>query len=261
MGYKRMNKEDVYEILRRLHAGQNVTRIAEVENCARKTIHKYVQRFDENGLRMDKKLPDQEKIWEIIETKILPLVERRRPASEKLEPLQEIIRDMIQDSKEPLRQMIRIELPAGLEMQIDFDKVGLIDDPVTGRNRVVFAFCGLLSHSRLPLIQFVYTQDQSSFAESFIDMFEYNDGVTEIQSIDNLKAGVIKPDLYDPKLNRSLQEVIECYGSFIDPCRVGRSKDKGKVERMIPTARELFHIQKRIHSTADIHRLNEQALC
>ncbi len=157
--------------------------------------------------------------------------------------------------------MISIELPPGLEIQIDYGRVGQLTDPVTGRNRVVFAFCGQLSNSRLPFIQFVYTQDQSSFAGSFIDMFEYYDGLIEIQSIDNLKAGVIKPDLYDPKLNRSLQEVIEYYGSFIDPCRVGRSTDKGKVERMIPIVRDLFRILKRIHPTADIHRLNEHALC
>ena len=34
-------------------------------------------------------------------------------------------------------------------------------------------------------------------------MFEYYGGVTEVLSLDNLKAGVIKPDLYDPKLNKA----------------------------------------------------------
>ena len=296
MGYKRMTIEDVYAILRRWHKGQSVSRIAEVEKCDRKTIRKYMQKFDETGLQIDNKLPDKEKIWKIIETKILPSVERQRPASEQLEPLEEIIRDMINDPKEPLkpksvfivckakynfdvsyetfnnfvrerelckkplRQMIRIELPPGLETQIDYGRVGLLEDPITGRNRVVWAFCGILSHSRLPFIQFVYTQDQGSFGGSFIDMFEYYGGLTEIQSIDNLKSGVIKPDLYDPKLNKSLQEVMEYYGSFIDPCRVGKPTDKGKVERFIPVARELFRMLKRIHPTADIHKLNEHAL-
>ena len=125
--------------------------------------------------------------------------------------------------------MIRIELPPGLETQIDYGKVGLLEDPSTGKRRVIWAFCGLLSHSRLPFIQFVYTQNQSSFAESFIDMFEYYGGLTEIQSIDNLKSGVIKPDLYDPKLNRTLIEVAEYYDTFIDPCRVGKPTDKAKI--------------------------------
>ena len=296
MGYRRMTVEHVYEILRRWHAGQSVSRISVAEECDRKTVRKYIQKFNEAGLRIGKKLPDKERIWEMIETKILPKVERHRPASDQLEPFQEIVRDMIHDSKEPLKPksvyqvlmakhdldtsyetfknfirekglakkllkpMIRIELPPGLESQIDYGKVGLLEDPATGRNRVVWAFCGILSHSRLPFIQFVYTQEQSSFAESFIDMFEYYEGATEIQSIDNLKSGVIKPDLYDPKINKSLQEVVEYYGTFIDPCRVGRSTDKGKVERLVPSARELFRKLKQIHPTSDIHTLNQHAL-
>ncbi|HDZ27208.1 MAG TPA: IS21 family transposase [Candidatus Aminicenantes bacterium] len=296
MGYKRMTKEDIYEILRRWHAGQNVSRIVEVEKCDRKTIFKYIKKFNEAGFGRDTKLPDKERIWDIFEQKILPSVERHRPASKQLEPLEDIIRDMVQDKKEPLkpksvysvlknnhnvnasyetykifvrnkgltqkpaRQMIRIELPAGLETQIDYGKVGLLEYLRTGKNKVVWAFCGVLAHSRLPFIQFVYTQDQKSFVESFIDMFEYYGGVTEIQSIDNLKSGVITPDLYDPKLNKSLQEMIEYYGTFIDPCRVGKATDKGKIERMIPSARELFRVLKKIHPTADIHTLNEHAL-
>jgi len=296
MGYKRMTKEAIYEILRRWHAGQNVSRIAEVEHCDRKTICKYIQKFHEAGFGIGKEFPDKEMIWEIFEKKILPSVDRQRPASEQLEPLQDMIREMIQDTKEPLkpksvftvlkvkhdidvsyetfkiftrkkgltqkpiRQMIRIELPPGLETQIDYGRVGLLEDPQTGKNKVVWAFCGVLAHSRLPFIQFVHTQDQKSFVESFIDMFEYYGGVTEIQSIDNLKSGVIKPDLYDPKLNKSLQEMIEYYGTFIDPCRVGRATDKGKVERMVPSARELFRVLKKIHPTADIITLNEHAL-
>jgi transposase len=291
-----MSVEDVYEILRRWHAGQSVSRIAAVEGCDRKTVRKYIEKLNEAGLRIGKKLPDKERIWQMIESKILPKVERGRPAYQQLEALQQIIRDMIHDPKEPLkpksvylvlkarhdvdssyetfknfvrekglekkplRQMIRIELPAGLETQIDYGKVGLIEDPSTGRNRVVWAFCGLLSHCRLPFIQFVYTQDQSSFAESFIEMFAYYGGLTEIQSIDNLKAGVIKPDLYEPKLNKCLAEVVEYYGTFLDPCRVGRSTDKGKVERLIPSARELFRRLKKIHPTTDIHTLNSHAL-
>ena len=105
----------------------------------------------------------------------------------------------------------------------------MLFDRLCGRNRVVWAFCASLSHSRHPFFQYVYTQKQESFAESFIDTFEYFGGTTESVSIDNLKAGVINPDLWDPKLNRTLAEVADYYGVFIDPCRVGKSTDKGKV--------------------------------
>jgi len=94
MGYKRMTKEDIYEILRRWHAGQNVSRIADVEKCGRKTIFKYIKKFNEAGFGRDTKLPDKERIWDIFEQKILPSVERHRPASKQLEPLEDIIRDL-----------------------------------------------------------------------------------------------------------------------------------------------------------------------
>ncbi|TFH35369.1 MAG: transposase, partial [Dehalococcoidia bacterium] len=97
-------------------------------------------------------------------------------------------------------------MPPGLETQLDYGKMGLHFNELLGKNRTVWAFCGVLSHSRLPFIQFVYTQDQTSFVGSLVDMFEYYGGATELISIDNLKSGVIKPDLWDPQINRALEE-------------------------------------------------------
>lgn len=71
---------------------------------------------------------------------------------------------------------------------------------------------------------------------------------------------MIKPDLWDPRLNRSLEEAAEYYGVFIDPCRVGKSTDKGKIERIIPVARELFRMLKKVHPSADLEELNRHAL-
>jgi len=71
-------------------------------------------------------------------------------------------------------------------------------------------------------------------------MFNYFGGVTESIRIDNLKSGVIKPDLYDPKLNRSYRDMAEYYGVFIDTCRVATPTDKPIVERDVQTIREEF---------------------
>jgi hypothetical protein len=53
--------------------------------------------------------------------------------------------------------------------------------------------------------------------------------------------------------------VADYYGVFIDPCRVGKSTDKGKVERLVPLARELFRMLKRLYPEADLRALNEHA--
>jgi transposase len=57
---------------------------------------------------------------------------------------------------------------------------------------------------------------------------------------DNLKTGVDKPDLYDPKRNRSYTELAEHDGTLIDPARAVKPKDKPRVERPMPDVRDSF---------------------
>ena len=57
---------------------------------------------------------------------------------------------------------------------------------------------------------------------------------------DNLKTGVDKPDLYDPKLNRSYAELSAHYGCLIDPARSRKPRDKARVERPMPYVRDSF---------------------
>ena len=92
----------------------------------------------------------------------------------------------------------------------------------------VYAFIATLSHSRHKFVDFVYKQDQQSFVASHVKMFNYFDGVPKRLVIDNLKNGVLKADLYDPRLNPTYRELAEHYRCFIDPARVSRPKDKGK---------------------------------
>ncbi|MFD2415533.1 hypothetical protein [Amycolatopsis pigmentata] len=51
---------------------------------------------------------------------------------------------------------------------------------------------------------------------------------------DNLRTGVDKPDLYDPKINHSPAELGVHYGRLIDPARAVEPKDKPRVERPMP---------------------------
>ena len=50
---------------------------------------------------------------------------------------------------------------------------------------------------------------------------------------DNLGSGVLKADLYDPRLNRGYAELSHYYGCLVDPARVAHPKDKPRVERMV----------------------------
>jgi len=87
-------------------------------------------------------------------------------------------------------------------------------------------------------------------------MFEFFGGVTLRIVLDNLKSAVIKPDLYDPSINRSYREMAEHYHCFIDPCRVASPKDKGKVERDVQTVRQAVRKLRVLNPDADIVQLN-----
>lgn len=295
MGYRPMNEEMVYQIYRRWHAGQSISAIKEREGCDRKTIRYYVTQLESIGFTRDNEFPEKDTLCAAIR-ELIPKRTRPRDSFDVLTPYEDELKALINDPMEGVlpktayeiirdrdglsvsyesfkrfarkrslgrkerQRMIRIEMPPGIETQIDYGKVGLHHDRVTGRNRVVYAFCGILSHSRLPFVQFVYTQEQQSFVGSIVGMFEYYGGTTTTLAMDNLKSGVVKPDLWDPKLNKSCAEMAEHYGVFIDPCRVATPTDKGKVERFVGPARELFRKLKKIHPTADIHTLNREAL-
>ena len=296
MGYRRMKKRDLWEIYRRWQAGQSLSHIAANERRDRKTVRYYLQGFGSLGLAPTGTSMENQQFYEVVQ-KLLPTRnERPAPGSDQLLPHVDELRELINRAKEALKpktaflvvrtkyelsvsyatfkrfarqqglsrverkRMIRIELPPGLETQLDYGKVGTLRDWARGAARVVWAFCGVLTHSRLPYVQFVFCQDGVSFVGSVVLMLEYYEGSTQFISPDNLKSAVIKPDLWDPQINRALGEAAEHYGLVVDPCRVGRSTDKGKVERFVPVARELFGMLKALHPSADLAELNRFAL-
>ncbi|GBD91478.1 integrase core domain protein [bacterium BMS3Abin04] len=143
-------------------------------------------------------------------------------------------------------------------MQVDYVKVGLLFDPVTEKRRTVYSFIGTLSYSRHKYVEIVYSQDQKSFVESHVRMFKFFGGVPKTIVIDNLKSGVIKPDLYNPQLNRSYSDMAGHYNCFIDTARVATPKDKPKVERDVQTVREEFKVMLALNENLTITEANKK---
>lgn len=289
-----MTIDDLRDIFRRWHSGHTISAIKRASKFDRNTIRNYIGLFESAGYTPEAAYPDEKQLTKILQT-ILPLKKRKRSVRVQFEKHQAEIIDLITRTNEPVKAKtafeiikakydisgsyetfklfmreqnlklkkskapIRIELPPGKEVQIDYGKVGKIYDPVEKRNRIVWAFCARLSYSRLPYIEFVYTQNKDSFVASNINMLEFYEGSPEFITLDNLKAGVIKPALYDPKLNRSYAEFAEHYKTFINPCTVASPEQKGKIERLVPSARELFRKLKAIHPTYNLQELNTAA--
>lgn len=134
----------------------------------------------------------------------------------------------------------REDPPPGEEAQVDFGYLGLWRDPLTGKARRVWMFAMELSFSRYPYARAFFSQDQKAWQEGHIKAMEFYGGVPGRVVLDNLKAGVLKPDLYDPRFNRGYEELARHYGFLIDPARAGKARDKARVERLIPYIRSSF---------------------
>jgi transposase len=134
----------------------------------------------------------------------------------------------------------RPEVPAGEEAQIDYGRLGMWTDPATGRRRRVDAFVMVLSCSRHMFVFPVLRMDQRAWTAAHVAAFAFFGGVPRRLVPDNLRTGVDKADLYDPKINRSYAELAVHYGTLIDPARAVKPKDKPRVERAMPYVRDSF---------------------
>jgi len=74
-----------------------------------------------------------------------------------------------------------------------------------------------------------------------VEAFSFYNGVVRRIVLDNLRAGVVKPDIYDPKLNRAYAELGAYCGCLLDPARVGHPKDKPRIESVQGYIRRSFY--------------------
>jgi transposase len=144
------------------------------------------------------------------------------------------------------------DTPPGQEGQIDYGHLGYWVDPGTGRRRRVWAFAMVLACSRYLFVRPVLTMDQRAWTEAHVAAFEFFGGAPSRLVPDNLRTGVDRPDLYDPKINRSYAELAEHYGVLVDPARAGKPRDKARIERPMPYIRDSFWRGRQFSSLAQM---------
>jgi len=147
---------------------------------------------------------------------------------------------------------------AGEQAQIDYGQLGRWPDPVAGKLRTVWAFVMVLCCSRHMFVRPVLKMDQRAWTECHVAAFEFFGGAPARLVPDNLKTGVDKPDLYDPKVNRSYAELAAHYGCLVDPARALKPRDKARVERPMPYVRDSFW---RGREFASLPQMQAEAVC
>jgi transposase len=135
------------------------------------------------------------------------------------------VRRLAQKTEPPFRRM---ECEAGQELQVDFGQGAWVVE--NGKRRKTHLFRCVLSHSRKGYSEVVWRQTSESFIRCLENAFRHFGGVTATVVIDNLKAGVIRADWFDPEVNPKLEEFARHYGTVILPTKPAMPRHKGKVE-------------------------------
>ena len=231
MAYKEVKIMEIREIIRRRHAGQNISEISTAVSRDRNTVRKQLKMIEEHGMSVSAIELNSEKVIGTL-VKITEQMHSKPEQQDVFLSFKEEIKSLVEDkikkiklksifrvvcSRHDLEDKVsyssflrfvkehqlaetqpgvtcRIETPPGHQLQVDYAKVGLLRDRETDARKTVYAFIGTLSHSRHKFVEFVYKQDKKSFVESHVKMFKFLGGVPKTNVIANLKAGVITTD-------------------------------------------------------------------
>jgi transposase len=267
---------DVTEILVHWHAGRSLNEMSQSLGVDRKTIRKYVAPAAAAGIvpggpaKAEQEWADLVREWfpELSDARLRQVtwpaiavhhdyITAQLKAGVRMSTIHQRLRDEhgLAASVASFRRYVSANLPeearrsqvtvwnphpaeAGEQAQIDYGQLGRWLDPVTGKLRTVQAFVMVLACSRHMFVRPVLKMDQRAWTECHVEAFAFFGGVPARLVPDNLKTGVDKPDLYDPKLNRSYAELAAHYGCLIDPARALKPRDKPQVERPMPYVRD-----------------------
>ena len=269
---------DVAEILVHWHAGRSLNEMSQSLGVDRKTLRKYVGPAVAAGIapggpaKSEQEWHELVREWfpELADTRLRQVtwpaiaehhdyIVEQLKARVRMSTIHQRLRDErgLAASVASFRRYVSANVPeearrsqvtvwnprpaeAGEQAQIDYGQLGRWLDPACGRLRTVWAFVMVLACSRHMFVRPVLTMDQRAWTECHVEAFAFFGGVPARLVPDNLKTGVDKPDLYDPKLNRSYAELAAHYGCLIDPARALKPRDKARVERPMPYVRDSF---------------------
>ena len=139
------------------------------------------------------------------------------------------------------RTTVRMEQSAPGEVaELDFGRLGHIEDAATGRRRTVWALIVVLAYSRHCFVWPTFNQKLEDVVDGLEAAWAFFGGVPHYLVIDNFPAAVAGADALHPRLTRGFLEYSQHRGFIADPARVRHPKDKPKVERGVQYVRERF---------------------
>ena len=273
MAYKEVLRVEIVEVVRRWQAGNSQRNIASGMGLSRDTVRKYLATAIDVGISREGPAPTEGQLNVLAGISRSGPRQAEMPSEDLLGPwADQIYRWLMVDHL----QLTRIrELLAQRECQVsysslhrfafrrnwrgrsrgtvrmgdsvpgevaelDFGRLGFIDDLETGRRRTVWALLLVLSHSRHCFVWPTYSQKLEEVIAGLEAAWAFFGGIPKYLVIDNFPAAVAGADALHPRLTRGFLEYSQHRGFITDPARVRHPKDKPKVERGVQYVRERF---------------------
>lgn len=131
-----------------------------------------------------------------------------------------------------------IQTAPGEEAQVDYGTGPMVRDTQTGKYRRTRLFVLTLGFSRKCIRLLSFHSSVRIWSELHEQAFRRLGGSTKVVVLDNLKEGVLTPDIYDPGVNPLYRDMLAHYGVVAMPCRIQDPDRKGKVESGVGHAKK-----------------------
>lgn len=266
---------EIEEVVRRWQAGEGQRAIARATGLARATVAKYLAAATELGLGAAGPPPSPtdlvalHRLGVVTQAPITRVAPRRavlvphqaqiaawlRQDHLQLTRVQELLtRQGVGVPYTTLRRFVRqaglgtpprstVRLPEtapGAVAEMDFEQLGRLVDPITGKHQVVWGLSVVLVHSRHSFLWPLVQQTVEATLAGLEAAWRFFDGIPHRLILDNFPAAIAGPDALHPKPTRAFLEYSQARGFLLDPARVRHPKDKPHVERGVQYARERF---------------------
>ena len=139
----------------------------------------------------------------------------------------------LRESASPQQPCAVIVTQPGEEAQVDYGEGPMVCDPQSGRYRRTRLFVLTLGYSRKCVRLIVFTSSAQTWSELHETAFAKLGGAPRVLVLDNLREGVLKPDIYDPTINPLYRDMLAHYQAIAMPCRIKDPDRKGKVESSV----------------------------
>jgi len=285
MAYKEVSRVEVTEVIRQWQAGRGTREITRSTGISRNTIRKYILTAQSCGLVRDGPAPDESQLITLVQLNRAGPREVVIPTDKVLEPWADQIQQWLKDDRLKLSRIQELlaqkhclvaytclrryvkrkgwfghshttvrmaDTEPGEVAEADFGRMGLADDPETGRKRLAWGMQVVLGYSRHQFLWPLFGQKLADVIEGLEATWAFFKGVPRYLVLDNFPAAVVGADPLNPRLTRGFLEYAQRRGFIADPARVRHPKDKPKIERQVPYARERFFKGGQFNGLADM---------